>query len=105
MLTSAEQVVQATAELDFAAFQASALHRAAVSMHLLALGEGVRNLSEGIKAREPDVPWRDMVGLRNRLAHAYARASTIILFKTAKERVPSLIPLLRRLLDSLGPEN
>lgn len=38
---------------------------------LLVVGEAVRSLPEELMALEPTVPWRRIVGLRNRLAHEY----------------------------------
>ena len=101
MLAFAARIVEHTAKADRDAFLASTLHRDALSMWLLALGEGAARLSGGLKAQAPDVPWREMVNLRHRLAHAYSRANPAVLFDTALDYVPAIIPELQRLLASL----
>src|SRR6266851_6072444 len=47
------------------------LRRDAVLYNLMILGEAVEGLSNGTKARRPEIPWRDIAGLRDLLAHEY----------------------------------
>ena len=77
---------------------------AAAGMHLIVLGEGARMLSDEIKAQAPAVPWSQMIGMRNRLAHAYARADIDTIYEAVTLHVPAIIPELKRLLALLGPE-
>ena len=77
---------------------------AVVCMNMIVLGEGAYQLSASLKAEEPEVPWDDMKGLRNRLAHAYMRADLKRVWEAATFEVPRLEAPLQRLLDSLGPE-
>ena len=72
-----------------------------VSMSLIALGEGAVQLSEGLKARAPNVPWSEMIGLRNRLAHAYFRADRHVIWEAATLHTPPIAEELRRLLATL----
>ena len=43
----------------------------AVARNLEILGEATRKLPEDFIARFPEVPWRQMAGLRNRIVHDY----------------------------------
>lgn len=72
-----------------------------VSMSLIALGEGAVQLSDMAKARAPDVPWSAMIGLRNRLAHAYFRADRQVIWEAATLHTPPIAAQLRRLLATL----
>ncbi len=45
-----------------------------VIRQLEVMGEAARNLSEDLRNVYPQIPWRRMVGLRNRMIHAYFRA-------------------------------
>ncbi|WP_122464866.1 DUF86 domain-containing protein [Brevundimonas lutea] len=74
----------------------------AVSMSLIALGEGAVQLSDDARAKAPDVPWRAMIGLRNRLAHAYARADRDVIWDAAALHAPVIREELKRLLVSLS---
>jgi uncharacterized protein with HEPN domain len=39
--------------------------------HLEVIGEASARLSETLRARHPDVPWREIIGMRNMLIHGY----------------------------------
>lgn len=73
----------------------------AVSMSLITLGEGAAQLSDALKESAPDVPWRRMIGLRNRLAHAYFRADRHIIWQAATQHTPIIKEQLQRLLAAL----
>jgi len=75
---------------------------AATSMYLIVLGEGAMCLSQSLKDTAPTVPWADMAGMRNRLAHGYFRADRRIIWETATSRVPDLEVTLLGLLEGLG---
>jgi len=71
-------------------------------MSLIVLGEGAAQLSDELKAKSPAVPWRAMIGLRNRLAHAYFRADRDVVWEAASDQVPMIRGELARLLSTLG---
>lgn len=47
------------------------LRRDAMLYNLMVLGEAVKGLSDEMKARRPEIPWREIAGLRDLLAHEY----------------------------------
>ncbi|MGH8908170.1 MAG: HepT-like ribonuclease domain-containing protein [Egibacteraceae bacterium] len=53
------------------AFQYNELIQVWVVRHLQVIGEAAGRLSEDIRARHPDVPWRSMIGMRNVIVHGY----------------------------------
>jgi uncharacterized protein with HEPN domain len=73
-------------------------------MNMIVLGEGSNHLSADLKSMEAKVPWDDMVGMRNRLAHTYMRVNLRRVWEAATYDVPKLQKPLTRLLQSLGPE-
>lgn len=42
-----------------------------VSRVLEIIGEASRNVSMAIKDRYPDIPWKEMIGVRDRIIHSY----------------------------------
>jgi uncharacterized protein with HEPN domain len=65
----------------------------------LVIGEAASQISDETRSRAEDVPWRAMVGMRNRIVHAYFDIDADIVWKTAVEEVPGLLPRLRELLE------
>ncbi len=56
-------------------------------------------MSDETRQLSPEIPWREAVGIRNRLIHAYFDVDTGILWKTATEAVPELQLQLERLIS------
>jgi uncharacterized protein with HEPN domain len=62
------------------------------------VGEAASRVSDGTRAEISEVPWRLAIAMRNRLAHAYFDVDPDIVWKTATEALPGLLPKLRLLL-------
>ena len=65
------------------------------------VGEAASKVSAETRAELPDLPWASMVGMRNRLVHAYFDVNHDILWDTVAQAVP---PLAERLAALLGEE-
>jgi uncharacterized protein with HEPN domain len=71
------------------------LRQLAVERLLEIIGESANSLSDGFRARYPDVPWRDIIGLRIILAHHYHRVDPNQVWIIAANEVPRLAEQLR----------
>ena len=58
------------------------------------MGEAARALSDDGRARYPEVPWTDVVGLRTLLAHHYHRIDPDQVWTVATESIPALLTSL-----------
>jgi uncharacterized protein with HEPN domain len=65
------------------------------------IGEAARNVSGEYQEEHPDIDWRGMIGLRNRLAHAYFDVDYDVLYKIIQEDIPPLILTIEGLLGQL----
>ena len=65
------------------------------------IGEAASKVSEEVRVLATDIPWPIIVGMRNRLIHAYFDVSIEIVWTTATSKLPELIERLESLL-SLG---
>jgi uncharacterized protein with HEPN domain len=61
-------------------------------------GEAATKVSSKTRAAAADVPWSQIVSMRNRLIHAYFDIDTTILWKTATQEIPAVLPSLRKLI-------
>lgn len=66
---------------------------------LVVIGEAVRAIPEDILATEPEVPWRLIVGMRNRLAHEYFLLRPELVGRTIDEPLQELDLACERLLE------
>lgn len=71
----------------------------AVRVRLIEIGEAVKSIDPTVLASEPDVPWQDIAGMRNHLAHRYFDTDHAIVAATVDHDLPPLLAAVRRLLD------
>jgi len=74
-------------------------YQLAVSMVIIDLGESANKLSEDYLEKHPQVPWRDIIGMRNIFAHNYMGINFIELWDTMEEDIPELHKMLERILE------
>ncbi len=73
----------------------------AVIRRLEIIGEASRRISEETRAAFPDLPWSDMVGMRNVIIHEYDDVDLVIVWETVHNDLPPLIDALEKILQSL----
>jgi uncharacterized protein with HEPN domain len=62
------------------------------------IGEAAGKVSEATRRTAADIPWDLVVSMRNRLIHAYFDVDNDVVWKTASEELPELLPKLRALV-------
>jgi uncharacterized protein with HEPN domain len=70
----------------------------AVRVRLIEIGEAVKAMNPQVLAAEPDVPWVDIAGMRDHLAHRYFDTSHAIVQATVDGDLPVLVAAVERLL-------
>ena len=98
MLDAAASIRQFAQGATFHEYATNKLIRSAVERQLEILGEASRRVSEGFKEAHPEVPWRQIVGLRNLLAHEYGDIQHERVWQIATKNIPALIVQLEPLL-------
>ena len=71
---------------------------AAILRWLEVIGEAATHVSGELRTAHPEVPWADIIGMRNVLIHAYRRVEPVLVW-AAVERLPELEAQIRAILD------
>jgi uncharacterized protein with HEPN domain len=66
------------------------------------IGEAAGQVSEIGRGNVPDIPWADIIGMRNRLVHAYYDINREILWQTVRRNLPPLVATLEHVLSGEG---
>jgi uncharacterized protein with HEPN domain len=99
ILRAARLALEFRGALDKAAFLNDLKTQAAILHELLVLGEAAKRLSAVFRDEHPDVPWKAIAGMRNRLLHGYDDVDFDLVWKTVDEDVPALV----KRLEGLAP--
>lgn len=79
-------------------FLADTLLQDAVIRRLALLGEAARRVSVQTREKHPDLPWREMVDMRNLIIHEYDDIDFDIVWRTATTDLPALITMLEPII-------
>ena len=82
---------------DSTAFLGLPIVRDAVLRNLQVLAESTQRLSEGVKATESDIPWIEIAGFRNVLAHNYLGISLEAVWTVIEQDLPQLARAIERM--------
>lgn len=66
------------------------------------IGEAASKISDEIQNTYPEIPWKQIVGMRNRLIHVYFDIDYRMVWQTVKENLPPLIDKLKRIAAGTG---
>jgi len=75
ILKSVEVIEEHTADMSFDEFVDSVVTQDAVFRRLEIIGEAASNLQDAVHDEYPEVPWRKIIDMRNKLIHEYASIS------------------------------
>ena len=65
------------------------------------LGEAAGRVSADFVAAHPEIPWKEITGLRHKLIHDYFEVDLQVVWNTARTNVPAVLPLVSAAFESL----
>jgi len=98
MREAAREIVAFSSGITFADFEKNKTLRYAVERQLLVVGEAANHVSPQFRNKHPEVPWAQLIALRNILAHEYGETLTGRTWLAATEGVPELLKQMAGLL-------
>ena len=80
----------------------------AVILNIVVIGEAATKLAKDYPefiVQHPDVPWKSMKGMRNRIAHGYFDINLDIVWDTVQTALPALVEQMTAIRDELAKDN
>ncbi len=102
ILDATEKIAQFIDGMTFEQFAVDTRTVFAVVRALEIIGEATKGIPQGVRDSHPEVPWREMAGMRDKLIHAYSSVNTGVVWKTASDDMPRLESAIRRILEELA---
>ena len=98
MLENAEKALSFVQGMDYDGFCRDDKAVYAVIRALEIIGEAARQIPENVRQSNPEIQWREIAAMRNKLTHEYFGVNTKVIWRTVQEDLPVMIPALRNML-------
>ena len=97
MIDLAEKAVGKLAAVDRAGYDADENLRLAVTHFVQNFGEAARKTSLPFQQSHPELPWREVIGMRHKVVHDYLEVDFDIVWKVVKQKLPPLLEILKKI--------
>ena len=90
-----------TRDMTFDEFKSDKKTVLSVTKCIEVVGEATKHIPDQIRERYPEIPWRDMAGIRDRLVHGYFKVDLSIVWTTVTIEFPELRSMLENVLADM----
>ena len=97
-IRDALQDIAAYCGSDHEAFLRDRMRQDATLRKLEVIGQAVKNLSEPTKSRQPEIPWKQIAGMRDKVIHDYFGVNLEIVWAVVQKELPKLSTAVEALL-------
>ena len=96
---SLNKILEFTKGMDEKAFLNNELVKDAVTRNFEVIGEATKNIPENFRQNYPDVPWKKMAGMRDKLIHDYMGIDFWKVWETVVYDIPKLKAGLDKIIN------
>lgn len=91
-------------DLSFEEFKADTVKEHTITRALEIIGEAAKNIPADVKRDHPEIPWKFMAGIRDKIIHGYFAINYDIVWDVIIHKIPELEPKIRAIYDEMGSD-
>jgi len=93
---ASQRALEFIGDQPFDSFSRDLKTQSAIVLQILILGEATKRLSSEFRNRHPEIPWSDIMRMRDRLIHHYESMDPEEIWQAVREDIPALLGFLER---------
>jgi uncharacterized protein with HEPN domain len=101
IINAAKRIQQFTQGVNKSVLAANEEKQSAILYQVIIIGEATKRLSSEFRKKYPHIPWKDMAGMRDILAHQYDRVNINTLWDVIQSDIPELLPMIETILSDI----
>jgi uncharacterized protein with HEPN domain len=99
ILDAIQQIESYTSGIDREEFRSDRMRQDAVIRQIEVIGEASRQVSDDFQEEHNTIPWADIIGMRNRIAHDYTNVDLDIVWEVIHYDMPTLKDTVKRIFE------
>ena len=102
ILLFCEHIAEYIHGVDKNSFLSNRMLQDALVRKIEIIGEAVKNISTETREKYPQIAWKEIAGMRDKIVHGYFNVDLDIVWKTVTQFIPKLKPEIEKILETIS---
>jgi len=105
ILDAIDKIEEFVGNMDYGEFMKDDKSSTAVVKKIEIIGEAIKNIPKDVRVKYKAIPWKDIVGMRNKITHNYFKIDYEIVWNVVKEKLPALKIQIEQVLKEMDEKH